>query len=298
MHLVDLHRHLDGSMRPDTLMELSDAAGHPLAAVPKFSPGMGLQAALDCFAITLAALQTPDAVRRVASECCEDALAEGVAHLELRFAPQLHLKGDLSEILDAAIEGVAGRAGLILCGLYGEDPAALGRCVDLARQRPEVVGIDLAGGPTRAHRWGLLDYADVYSKARDIGLGRTVHAGEGRPAREIIEAILHLDAQRIGHGLSILDDDEAVKLAIDRGVTIEACPTSNWQVGILPSPGAHPVHRWLKRGLRVSICTDNTMLSQTSLPEELRRVGAPVGTPEADRLTQMGQAALFARRTG
>ena len=94
---------------------------------------------------------------------------------------------------------------------------------------------------------------------------------------------------------AVVDGAPALVLAIDRGVTIEACPTSNWQVGILSSPAAHPVHTWLERGLRVAICTDNTMLSQTSLPEELRRIGAPLDSEAARQLTQMAREAAFSR---
>jgi len=295
MRLADLHRHLDGSMRADTLRELSLEAGQPLESVPRFVAGMGLEAALDCFAVTLAALQTPEAVRRVASEACEDALAEGVHHLELRFAPHLHRGAAIETIVDAAIDGVSGRAGLVLCGLYGDSPIVFEQLVELARDRPGVVGIDLAGGPLPHHAHGLRDYADAYARAAELGLGRTVHAGEGRPASEIIDAIQLLGAQRIGHGLSILDDPAAVALAIERGVTIEACPTSNWQVGILPSPAAHPVHAWLARGLKVAICTDNTLLSQTDLPEELRRVGAPIGSKAAETITRTAWQSAFSR---
>src|SRR5262245_63139129 len=120
---------------------------------------MTLEDALSRFAVTLSVLQTPDAVRRVASEICEDAAAEGVSTLEIRFAPQLHHGAPIEAIVDAAIEGAAGRAGLILCGLYGEPPDVLEKLVAVARGRREVVGIDLAGGPAKSHAFQLEDYA-------------------------------------------------------------------------------------------------------------------------------------------
>ena len=123
--LTELHRHLDGSLRPDTLHQLRAAAGLAPVPTPRFHPGMGLTAALQCFAHTLQALQTPAALRQVAAECCEDAAAEGITHLELRFAPQLHTFGSIGAVVDCVLEGLAGRAGLILCGLYGESPAVL-----------------------------------------------------------------------------------------------------------------------------------------------------------------------------
>src|SRR5262245_57753071 len=111
--LADLHRHLDGSLRPATLAELAAQAGVKVPEDLRFHEGMGLAEALSRFAFTLSLLQTPDAVKRVAAEICEDAAAEGITTLELRFAPQLHRGAPIEAIVDAALEGAAGRAGLI-----------------------------------------------------------------------------------------------------------------------------------------------------------------------------------------
>lgn len=151
---ADLHRHLDGSLRPATVAELAAARGVDVPEPLAFRAGMGLQEALACFAFTLSLLDTVEAVRRVAREIVEDAEADGVTTLEVRFAPQLH-GPPLDAVIDAALEGLDGQAGLILCGLYGEDPAQLDRLVDAAR--PGVVGLDLAGGPLPSHRWRLAD---------------------------------------------------------------------------------------------------------------------------------------------
>lgn len=260
--LTDLHRHLDGSLRLETLREL---AGH-VPADFAFTVGMGLDAALSRFAFTLSVLQTPAAVRRVAAEICEDAIAEGVTTLEIRFAPQLHRGGNIPEIVAAARAGIDGRAKLILCGLYGEDPALVEA---LARQ--DCDAIDLAGGPLPSHRWRLGDYSGAFRFARSRGLGRTVHAGEGRPPSEIREAIELLGAQRIGHATTLLDDASAVDLVVREGITIEACPTSNLHTGAIT--GEHPFREWLRLGVRVCVNTDNTLLSDTTAPEELRRLG-------------------------
>jgi adenosine deaminase len=197
--LADLHRHLDGSLRPATVADLAAERGLSVPADLAFSPGMGLDAALARFAFTLSLFDTAAAVARVAAEMCEDAAAEGVTTLEIRFAPQLHRGASPHTILDAALSGVAGRAGLVLCGLYGEPPDILRSLVEAAARRPGVVGIDLAGGPLPGHSHRLRDYAPVFRRAADLGLGRTVHAGEGRPPAEIREAIEILHAQRIGH---------------------------------------------------------------------------------------------------
>ena len=294
---ADLHRHLAGSLRPSTLHELAARLGRPVPPDLPFHSGMGLAEALSKFAYTLSLLQDPAAVRRVASEMCEDAAAEGVTTLEIRFAPQLHQDASMEEIVDAALEGTAGRAGLVLCGLYGEDPAILDHLVSVAIPRPGVVGIDLAGGPAPSHRWGMADFAPAFRRAADAGLGRTVHAGEGRPPGEIRVAIQQLRAQRIGHGTTLLDDPSVLTLVLERDVTIEACVTSNVQVGAIPSTDAHPLPRWLDAGVRVTVAADNTLLSTTDVPQELRLVAAIPGmTPEKmQRVVDTGHSTAFRR---
>jgi len=292
--LSDLHRHLDGSIRPETLAELAEARGRTVPSELPFFPGMGLEAALSRFAFTLACLSDCDAVARVASEMCEDAAAHGVETLEIRFAPQLH-GPPIAEVVDAALDGVAGRAGLILCGLYGEDPAVLHGLVDVADPRPGVVGIDLAGGPAPGHSWSMAGYAGPFTRARELGLGRTVHAGEGRAPQEIRTAIEVLHAQRVGHGTTLLQDPEVLELVVERGIVIEACVTSNWQVGAIASLEDHDLPRWLDHGVQACVCCDNTLLSAVDAPEELRRVAALPGmTPQKlERLLLTGRRAAF-----
>ena len=132
-------------------------------------------------------------------------------------------------------------------------------------------GLDLAGGPTPVHAYALEDYAEPFRRARDLGLGRTVHAGEGRPPQEIRTAIEVLGAERIGHGTTLLDDPEVLDLVLRSEVTIEACPTSNWHTGVVDRIADHPLPRWLDRGVRACVCTDNTLLSAVDLPTELDR---------------------------
>ncbi|HEY8209152.1 MAG TPA: adenosine deaminase family protein [Myxococcaceae bacterium] len=296
--LADLHRHLDGSLRPETIEELAGRAGVRVPADLAFRAGMGLAEALSKFAFTLSLLQEPAAVRQVASEMCDDAVADGVTALEIRFAPQLHRGASVGAIVDAALEGAAGRAGLILCGLYGEPPSVLEELVRVAATRPGVVGIDLAGGPTPGHSFGLKDYASAYRRAAELGVGRTVHAGEGRPPREIRDAIELLGAQRIGHGTTLLEDPAVVDLVRERQVTIEACPTSNVHTGVVGSVAEHPLPRWLEAGVRVCVCTDNTLLSAVTSSEEHRHAGAIPGMT-AEKLRQAiawGHAGAFRRR--
>lgn len=294
MKQVDLHRHLDGSLRLATLRAMAAELGVSVPDNLLFTDGMTLTAALSKFAVTLSVLQTPSAVRRIADEMCLDAIDEGLDVLEIRFAPQLHHGGSLEEIVDAALEGAAGRAGIILCGLYGEPPAVLDRLVDIAIARDGVVGIDLAGGPAPAHDFTMKDYGPAFARARDNGIGRTVHAGEGRPPAEIAEAIEVLHAQRIGHGTTLLDDAEVVDLVLARGVTIEACPTSNVHTGVISQVADHPIRRWLELGIDVCVCADNTLLSATTAVQEIERLG--LDAEAVRRVSVAGHAAAFSDR--
>lgn len=295
--LADLHRHLDGSLRPSTVLELADERGIRVPDSLAFYPGMGLHEALGRFAFTLSLLQSPATVCRVAAEICADAAAHGVTTLELRFAPQLHVDdgASMAAIVDAAIDGLAGRAGLILCALYGEPPSLVEALVRLAERRPAVVGIDLAGGPTPTQNFGMQDYATAFDRARRIDLGRTVHAGEGRPADEIRVAIETLHAQRIGHGVTLLDDPAVTELVLERDVVIEACPTSNLQTGCIPAIEEHPLARWLDLGIKACVNTDNTLFSDTNAEIELSRAAHIQGMDEAKlaRVVQIGHASAF-----
>lgn len=291
--LPDLHRHLDGSLRPSTFVALRRAQG-ATEDIPRFLPGMGLDAALACFRSTLSVLQRPDAIARVASEMVEDAVDDGVSTLEVRFDPFLHHEAP-ARIVDAALDGLAGRAGLILCGLYGDPPEQMLRLVELAR--PGVVAIDLAGGPAPSHRFGLADYAPAFDLARRRGLGRTVHAGEGRPPEEIRVAIEQLHAQRIGHGTTLLHDPAVLDLVRERAVVIEACLTSNVHVGAIPTVADHPLPRWLDADVRVCVNTDNPLLSDvTASSEHAIAARLPGMTPDKlARVIACGHEAAFPR---
>ncbi len=295
--LPELHLHLDGSLRADTLRELAAPLGLHVPDELRFHQGMTLRQALDRFRLTLAVLQTPQAVGRVADEICQDAAQNGVTTLEIRFAPHLHHGAPMEDIIDAAIEGCAGRAGIILCGLYGDDPGIFADFTRAAHTRRAIVGIDLAGAPQPNDPWTLRDYKQAFGAARQAGLGLTVHAGEGRPADEIRTAIEVLGATRIGHACSIMDDPELVELAIQKGVTIESCPTSNVQTSAVASLKAHPVVDWLRAGLKVTLCADNTLFSDTTAAEEFDRVAEHLPLTPDDRLAliQHGHQAAFVR---
>ena len=294
--LADLHRHLDGSLRETTLRELAGARGIAVPEPLAFHAGMGLSAALARFHVTVAVLQDAAALRRVADEACQDAARAGVTTLELRFAPQLH--GDIARALDAVLEGVAGRAGVIACALYSDPPDGVCDLVRIAAARPGVVALDIAGAPSSGGEWRIADYAAAFRLAAELGLGRTVHASEGRPPHEIRIAIEELGAQRIGHGTTLLDDRAVLDLVLERQVTIEACPTSNVQTGAIARFEDHPIARWIALGVRACVCTDNTLFSAIDSPDEHARVRALPGMTDAlfDAIVANGHAAAFPRR--
>jgi adenosine deaminase len=297
--LADIHRHLDGSMRLSTLQELAERAGKPIPEDLYFYPGMGLTAALARFKFTLSLLDSADAVRRVAAEICEDAAREGVTTLEIRFAPHLH-GGRLEDIVDGALEGIDNRAGLVLCALYGEPSNVVNRLVEVACERSDVAGIDLAGGPATTDPTEPVDltpYVGPFDRAFDMGLGITVHAGEGRPPSEIRAAVEKLHAGRIGHGLSVLDDPAVAELMLEKDVTLEACITSNFHTGVIAQIADHPLPKWLERGLKACICTDNTLLSAVDAEKEHHRARSIPGMDRAklERAIACGHAAAFNR---
>ena len=296
--LADLHRHLDGSLRRQTAIELAEKYGIKLPQPMNFVPGMGLQEALSLFSFTTRILSGPDEIKRVAQEICEDATTEGIGTLEIRFAPQLHKGAPIEEVIDAALDGIGGRAGLILCGLYGEAPSTLLSLVEAAAERTGIVGIDLAGGPLPSHRFSLPDYAPAFARARDLGLGRTVHAGEGRPPDEIRDAIEVLHAQRISHGTTLLDDAEVARLVLENEVLIEACPTSNVHTNVIESVEEHPLREWLDRGIRVCVCTDNTLFSRVTIQSELDKcMRIPGITPKhRNQIIDFGHQGAFPSR--
>ena len=262
--MIELHCHLDGSIRETTITKF-------LGYQPKdiyFKKGMGLEAALQSFQITLGTLQTADLVKKATEELCTDLTYNGVFRAEIRFAPQLHYGNSIEEVVDAACDGLYGDKKLILCGLYGEKPDVLGKLVEVAKTRDKVVGIDLAGAPHNDHYYSIMDYSDAFTKARDYDLGRTVHAGEGRSAKEIEVAINFLHAQRIGHGLTVMDDWKTMDLVRQNDVLIEVCLTSNYHTGCIDKYSDHPMRKWYDNDIKFSLCADNTLLSQTTLEEE------------------------------
>ncbi len=294
---TDLHRHLDGSLRSLTILELGKKFNISIPQDFTFKDHMSLSLALDYFQTTLFLLQEKAELSRVASEICEDAEGDGIEHLEIRFGPHLHQQKGLrlEEVIDSVCEGINNRAKLILCGLYGDDPKLLLKFVEIAKSRKTVVAIDIAGAPHSSQSYKLEDYRPAYIKAYEYGIHRTVHVSEGRPPQEIITAINVLKAERLGHATTLLESSEALDLILQKEITIESCPTSNLQCGVVKNFESHPLPSWLKLGVKACINTDNTFFSDTTSTKEHKRALEINGMNEKllKQAIENGKNALF-----
>jgi adenosine deaminase len=290
---VVLHDHLDGGVRPSTVIDLAAATGTELPTLDvdelagwfTISPGMPFAEAWQRFYVVIELLQRADALHRVAYEAVEDLAADGAVYAELRFAPLNHLRGglDADEVLEAVVTGL--RAGelatgcvarTIVCGIREDDPAEAIRAAHLAASWRDggVVGFDLAGNEFD-YPVGL--HAGAYEVARTAGLGITVHAGEMAGPESIADALESAKPTRIGHGLRLIEDCDVAdgRIAemgdiagevLDGGLTLEVCVTSNSCLG---TPVAdHPVRLYRDAGFRLSVNADDRAITTTTLARE------------------------------
>ncbi|NLE72496.1 MAG: adenosine deaminase [Actinomycetales bacterium] len=318
---VALHDHLDGGLRPATVVELAERIGHRLPTTDPEDLGRWFVAAassgsleryLETFEHTVAVMQTADGLARVAREAVLDLAEDGVVLAELRYAPEQHLAGGLApqEVVDAVqaglAEGVAeaaaaGRAiavGQVVTALRHRDAGDWTAELALANRDRGVVGFDVAG-PESGHP--ALRHASALQTLREASFPVTVHAGEGAGLESIAEAVHRTGALRVGHGVRIVDDVELpdgvpvddldaadvrlgrlARWVLDQQVPLEMCPTSNVQTGAAPSIAAHPVTALLRLGFAVTVNTDNRLMSGTSATEELYRLVTEAGWTPAD----------------
>lgn len=281
---TDLHLHLDGSLRLSTMIELARAQGIRLPSEDEATlaahltpDNSDLERYLRFFDTTLSVLDTTAALERVAFELAEDAARENVRYLEVRYSPILHQKRglELEPIVDAVVKGLRRaeesckvRAGVILCGIRHMDPAASVRLAELAvayKQRG-VVAFDLAGAekdyPAKEHR-------EAFALILKHNINVTVHAGEGFGPPSIAQALHHCGAHRIGHGTRLREDEDLLNYVNDHRIPLEMCLTSNLQTGTIERMEDHPFGEYFRRGLRVTLNTDNRLISNTTLTQEL-----------------------------
>jgi adenosine deaminase len=281
---AELHCHLDGSLRPSTLIELGREYGVPL---PRQTPdelreymfvndASTLEEYLARFEVTVAVLQTAEAIERAAYELGEDAANDGVRYIEVRNAPILNAKLGLSthEALEAQLRGLARAeedfgiiARSIVISLRQNSPLVSLETAKLAAEYKGrgVVAFDLAGGeagfPASAH-------AKAFAYARDHNLAVTIHAGEGDGSESVRQAVHSCCADRIGHATRLIEDPALTQYVNDRRIGLEICLTSNVHTGAAASYEQHPLRAYFDRGLNVSLNTDNRLMSDTTLSEE------------------------------
>ena len=285
--LIELHLHLDGSLRPETVWELAKEQNIKLPANTVDEVRDQMQVPEDCrtleeyltrFDLPLLVLQTREALERAAFELTEDLAKEGVTYAEIRFAPQLSIKGGMTQeqAVEAAIEGVKRgmeqypsiRVGLILCCMRGEDNEEWNfQTVETAKKYlgDVVCAVDIAGAESL---YPTERFAPVFEKVREYGLPSTIHAGEAA-GPESMKTALAFGAKRIGHGVAAVEDPELVRRLIEEQVTLEVCVTSNYQTKVVPSIEAHPIRRLFNAGVRVTVNSDNRTVSNTNVRKEL-----------------------------
>ncbi|MFH1502475.1 MAG: adenosine deaminase [Candidatus Eisenbacteria bacterium] len=316
----DLHVHLDGSLRESTLVEFARAQGVWPRDVDEtaflsrlaFEPGMSLSSCLDRFGVTVGLLQSARALARAASELVQDCYVDGVRHAEVRFCPLLHTRGGMSpgQAVEAVVSGLelgaaacvsAGdadwlTAGVIVSVLEGSSEADVSTLVDLAVEHAGsgVLGVDLAGDEAL---FDAARYSRPFARAKDAGLGVTVHAGEGHDPSHVVDAIERLGADRIGHGTSAANDARAMELLARSGTTVECCLSSNLHTGAIRTYGEHPLPRFLRDGVNATLTTDNRFFSATSLSREYDLAAEHLSLTRDDLAAvalQSGRAAFLA----
>ncbi|MBN1620437.1 adenosine deaminase [candidate division WOR-3 bacterium] len=301
MPKVDLHQHIDGSLRPKTIIELAEKDGIVLPYDDEESLKLffhrgahrgSLSLYLEGFGITTSVLQTPESLFRAAFEVIEDNCRDGVVYSELRFAPVLHIEKGLSqeEVVEAVIEGLenAGKKfncswGLIICAMrHRKDSLETAQLAVKFRDRG-AVGFDLAGEEAG---YPAKEHIEAFNYCKKANFNITVHAGEAFGVDSIWQALQYCGAHRIGHGTKLVEDmsitpegnvikiGKVASYVLDHRIPLEVCLSSNIQTGAAESYEKHPFRHFHDMEYRVFLNTDNTLMSDTSMSGEfLKAVG-------------------------
>ncbi|HET6438269.1 MAG TPA: adenosine deaminase [Anaeromyxobacter sp.] len=283
---TDLHCHLDGSLRLSTILALAEEQSVRLPADTPEGLARAIHMGENCasledyltaFEVTLAVLQTEEALYRAAYELALDAAEENVRYLEVRYSPVLHTRRGLkpTTIVDAVLLGLRDasretglRSNVIICGIRHVDPQTSVRLAELAvaYKGKGVVGFDLAGAeeghPARRHR-------EAVQLILDNNVNVTIHAGEAYGPESIAQAVHYCGAHRIGHGVRLRENGELLNYLNDHRIPLEMCPSSNLQTGSVTSFKSHPLKFYFDFGLRVSVNTDNRLITDTTMTKEL-----------------------------
>ncbi|MET8948481.1 adenosine deaminase [Streptomyces sp. NPDC004542] len=306
-----LHDHLDGGLRPATVVELAAAVGHTLPTTdPEELARWYAEAAgsgdlvryIATFEHTLAVMQNREGLLRVAEEYVLDLAADGVVYAEVRYAPELNTKGglSLSEVVETVQEGLAAgmakaaaagtpvRVGTLLCGMRMFDRVREAADLAVAYRDAGVVGFDIAGAEDG---FPPADHLASFEHLRRESVPFTIHAGEAHGLPSIHQAVQVCGAQRIGHGVRITEDIVDGKLGRlagwvrDRRIALEMCPTSNLQTGAATSIAQHPITALKDLGFRVTLNTDNRLVSGTTMTREMSLLVEEAGWSAEDLRT-------------
>ncbi len=296
---TDLHVHLDGSLRLETILDIAQHEGIELPA----NNVDGLREAIGCgkvfgslveylrgFEITLKVMQTEEALERIAFELAEDAHQENVRYMEVRYSPMLHTQRGLklTKVVEAVLAGLRRaretygiKANVIICGIRNISPESSYEMAELAvaYKGRGVVGFDLAGAeydhPAKHHR-------QAFQLVRDNNINSTIHAGEAYGPESIAQAIHVCGAHRIGHGVRLRENGDLLHYVNDHRIPLECCPSSNVQTGAVRDLASHPLKLYFDLGLRVTINTDNRLITDTSVSKELWLVHTEMHMPFRD----------------
>jgi len=294
---IDLHVHLDGSLRPRLIWDILERnGGNPFSSLLELEKRLrvsdevaDLAGYLRIFDFVLAYLQQPDDIERAAFELAEDSSAEKIRYLEVRFSPILHLQAaPVAEIVAGALRGLKKaeetfpiRAALILSCIREKNPESSLEVVRSALHFREegVVGIDLAGNETEFPGY---PHRAAFDRAAEQGLNITIHAGEARGAASIREALEILHARRVGHGLSLTDDPALLERFVKESIPLEVCLTTNVHTKSVKSFSEHPLKFFLAGGLKVTLNTDDRLMSGITLTDEFFRAQSYLGLGKND----------------
>ncbi|MGG1676970.1 adenosine deaminase [Neobacillus sp. NRS-1170] len=282
---IELHCHLDGSLRPATIIDIAKKEGIKLPSFDIEELQKDLIAPLDCesldeylekFAIPNLVMQSKENLKRITFELYEDAAKENVKYMEVRFAPLLHTKKGLEveEIIQSVLEGMKDaeaqfdiKGNLILSCMRTMSPESAFEVVEKGKRflGKGVVAIDLCASEEAGFS---RKFVEPIALAKEYGYRVTIHAGETGIGENVLEAVELLGAERIGHGVFIRDCEEAYNVVKEKQVVLEMCPTSNVQTKAVSQFSDHPIYDFHKDGIRVTVNTDNRTVSDTTMSNE------------------------------
>jgi len=294
---VELHRHLEGSLRLTTMLDIARQHGVTVP-ISMFNLSGLVQVQdqdpqtftnfLDKFKTLRLFYKSPDVIDRVTREAVEDAAHDNICYLELRFTPVALSRAEgfpLHDVMDWVVKSAQEAAtkykikvGLIASVNRHESPELAEQVAWLAMEyiKDGLVGIDLAGNEAE---FKSDPFQGIFKEAKQTGLHVTIHAGEWGGAENVRDAILNLGAERIGHGVRVMEDESVVALAKERGTVFEVCVTSNYQSGVVRSLPSHPLPSMIAAGLNVTINTDDPSVSRITLSHEYQHVCEKLNVP-------------------